>query len=63
MVLEIGTPGPWDLGLWDLGIYLFLSHSESPSEIPCESPESHSESPIKLRSCYGVVVEGVMVGC
>ena len=63
MVKELGNLDLETLGLWDLGIYLFLSHSESPSEIPCESPESHSESPIKLRSCYGVVVEGVMVGC
>ena len=46
MVSELVTFGPWyfgTLGLWDLGIY---------------QSTGQCESPVKLRSCYGVEVGG-----
>ena len=48
--------GAWylvSLGRWDpgIGIYLFMSHSES-----------HFESHVKLRSGYGVEVDGGLFG-
>ena len=44
MVKELGNLDLETLGLWDLGIYLFMNHSESHSEI-CS--DSHSESQLR----------------
>ena len=52
MVEELGTLEPWDLrtlGLWELGIYLFMSHSENYSE-------SHSESCLFGNSITSLLV-------